>query len=434
MTEKELFAALKAFPGITSLNPMQQQAWGCRSAHICIISPTGSGKTLALGGALLRRLGAPGRGPRAIVLTPSRELTLQVADVLRRLGRGYKTAAFYGSHSMTDECGTLRGMPDIIVATPGRLLDHLQRGTLTPPERLLDVLAVDEYDKALELGFQDEMRRIVRRLGRPRNLIVTSATEGAVPDFIDMSEAEYISGAEAPAPDIEIFHVESPARDKLDTLYDLLRAIPSGKTIVFVNHRDAAERVASGLRDRGIPAGLYHGGLEQQEREEAVIQLDNGSKPVLVSTDLGSRGLDIGGVEAVVHYHLPVSEQAWTHRNGRTARAGASGSVYVITSEADDIPEYVRTDHEYFPGEPRPAGPKPPVTLYIDAGRREKISRADILGFLVKQAGLEPSEIGRIDLRDHRSYVAVPRTALPGVAAVKGVKMKNKKVRITPLK
>lgn len=437
MKEADLKAALAAaFADVRRLNDMQVEMWRCPADRIVLLAPTGSGKTLAYAGAMLRRLGPAGRGLQAVVLAPSRELVIQIYEVVRRLGREYKAAAFYGRHSMTDEIGSLRGAPDIIVATPGRLLDHLQRGTLTAPEGGLRALVIDEYDKCLDLGFAEEMRRIVRRLGRPRAVVLTSATPIAeMPAYLDMQGAVTVATAAdaAPAPQLHIAHVESQSRDKLDTLYELLASLrPEAKAIVFVNHRDAAERVARGMRSRGIPAGLYHGGQEQVDRERAVVMLDNGSTPVLVATDLAARGLDIDSVEAVVHYHMPPSPEAWTHRNGRTARAGAGGDVYVITSEADDIPPYVAWQHDYAPV-PREQARSRPVTLYIDSGRREKISRADIVGFLTKQAGIDAGQIGKIDLRDHCAYVAVPRECLGAVAAVKGVKMKGRRVRISPI-
>lgn len=434
MDRKALLDALHAsFSGIAALNDMQRRVWDTCGDRLTVISPTGSGKTIALGGALLQRCGAPGHGLQALVLAPSRELVLQIYDVLRRLAKGYKVAVFYGKHSMTDEVNSLRGEPDIIVATPGRMLDHMQRGTVASGAGLR-VLAIDEYDKSLELGFHDEMRRIVRRAGRIDNILLTSATAlRHEPDFIDMKGNVTVCAGKPVEQRLHIARVESPARDKLDMLEALLRSMKGGKSIVFVNHREAAERVWNRLNADGIPASLYHGGLEQPDRERAVIQLDNGSARVLVATDLAARGLDIAAVESVIHYHMPASPEAWTHRNGRTARVDAEGNVYVITAEGEDVPEYVVWQHDLVPGAPVEQSVAP-VTLYIDAGRREKISRADILGFLTKQAGIPAAEVGKIDLRDHSSYVAVPRIWLSAVAAVKGVKMKNRKVRISALK
>lgn len=419
--------------GIAEPNAMQLAVWASEAPRMVVLSPTGSGKTVAFAGALLQRLGAPCGMVQALVLAPSRELVLQIYDVMRRVCEGYKVAAFYGRHSMADEVATLRVVPDIIVATPGRMLDHLQRNTVDILR--LRILVIDEYDKALEMGFHDEMRKICKRMRTPGSVILTSATcQAEMPDFIDMDGAVTIdfSSSGNPRARTNIARVESPARDKLQTLVDLLRSLSDGKVIVFVNHRESAQRVYERLHDEGLPVGLYHGGLEQIDRERAVIQLNNGSTPILVATDLGSRGLDIDAVGTVIHYHLPGSSEVWTHRNGRTARIDAEGNVYVITSEADNIPDYVVWDRDYNPtGRSDSPIRRSMATLHINAGRKEKISRGDIVGFLCNNAGVAASEIGKIDLRDHAAYVAVPRSCLGTVAAIQSPKIKGKRVRVT---
>ena len=219
----------------------------------------------------------------------------------------------YGGHPFREEEASLSVAPDIVVATPGRLLDHINRSTID-----LDgvaTLVIDEYDKQLELGFEDEMRRICRRLKHVSTRILTSATGlGELPDWLPLSgvKPEVLDFTEGgtPAPRPSIVRVGSPSRDKLDTLVDLLRARAGESAIVFVNHRESAERVWKRLRADHIPAGLYHGGLDQPERENALEMFANSTTPVLVSTDLGSRGLDIKGVDAVIHYHMPSSAEA----------------------------------------------------------------------------------------------------------------------------
>ena len=438
LKNRQIAEAVRDRLGIVLPNAMQQAAWACPARRMVIISPTGSGKTVAFGGVLLKYLGRPGRGVRAIVMAPSRELVLQIAEVIRRLAAPCKTAALYGKHSVQDEVNSLSGDPDILVATPGRLLDHLQRGSFVPA-RPLTALVIDEYDKCLELGFHDQMSRIARRLGTPDVTVLTSATElDTMPEFIDMAGAETIVNEEAqPRRRLDIARVVSPSRDKLDTLTALLRALPAGgRDIVFVNHREAAERVVGHLRRAHIPAALYHGGLEQVDRERAVIMFNNGSAPVMVATDLGARGLDIDSVRSVIHYHLPGTEAAWTHRNGRTARVQADGRVFVIIAEGEDVPQYVDYEHDYVPSEPAvddAAIRGTMVTLYIDAGKREKISKGDIVGFLTKTAGLAAADIGLIDVRDHSAYVAVTRPALPLIHALQAPRIKNRRIRISAL-
>ncbi len=438
MNHGQLLTTARERLGIEALNAMQRQVWQCGAQRIAVLSPTGSGKTIAFVGALLMRLGAAGQGMQALVLAPSRELVIQISEVARALAVGYKVAAFYGKHSMTDEINSLRGAPDIIIATPGRLLDHLQRATLSVDSARL--LAIDEYDKALEMGFHGEMSRICRRLKRLKFIIVTSATKLAeLPDFIDLTGLKTIDNtaeSSTVAARLDIARVESPARDKLDTLVELLLSINGERAIVFVNHRESAERVFDRLKRCGFAAGLYHGGLEQDDRERAIIRLNNGSTPVLVATDLGSRGLDIDSVSAVIHYHMPPSAEAWTHRNGRTARVDATGRVYIITCEGENIADYISWEHDFHPTADADSKPSRPdiATLYINAGRREKISRGDIMGFMVKTAGLESDQIGKIDVRDHSAYVAVSRSALSLIAALNSPKIKSTRVRISPLK
>ena len=435
MKYSEIVANIKNRLGIAELNAMQIAVGASKANKLILLAPTGSGKTVAFSIALLRSLRPSCGRVQGVIMAPSRELVLQVCDVVRRLAGGYKTVAFYGGHSMTDEVNSLSQTPDIIVATPGRLLDHIQRRTVDLSS--VDALVVDEYDKALELGFQDEMRKIVRRFGNLRHIVLTSATPIAdMPDFIDLKGAETIDcgiNAKASAPRLNIAHVESPARDKAQTLIDLLRSLPNGKVLVFVNHRESAERTYDILSRAGLPVAVYHGGLDQNDREKAVRMLDNGSKPILVTTDLAARGLDLDALNAVVHYHLPVSPEAWTHRNGRTARAGASGDVFVITSEADNIPDYVVWDHDYNPtGKSDDPIRADFVTLHLNAGKKEKISKGDVVGFLCQKGGLNADQIGKIDLGDHQVLVAV--AADKANALIKTLapeKIKGKRVRIS---
>lgn len=438
MKEKEIRANIASRLAITELNPMQQRmAQLPGSGTFTLISPTGSGKTLAFAIPLLKSLGPSDGRVRAVVMAPSRELVLQIFEVIRPIATGLKTVAFYGGHPMQEEVNSLAVTPDIIVATPGRLLDHLRRGQLDLSE--VRTLVLDEYDKALELGFADEMKRVCRKLTSVSLIILTSATVLAeLPSYLPVSKrTELIDFSESTSPrrQMQIVHVPSPVRDKLDTLIDLLRSLPDGRVIVFANHRESVERIHAALRKAGLPAGLYHGGLEQHDRENAVELLNNGTTPILVSTDLGSRGLDIAELSAVVHYHLPPSAEAWTHRNGRTARQDAEGEVYVITTDDESIPEYIEWDRDYVPqGKSERPITSSVATLYFNVGKKEKISRGDIVGFLIAKGGLEAGQIGRIALRDHSALVAVPRSE--GRRLVKALapeKIKNTRAKISLL-
>lgn len=438
MNIPDIVARIKAFPGISELNPMQKRTIETDARNLVLIAPTGSGKTIAFGGRLLRSLQQPGAGIGAVVIAPSRELVMQISSVLRQLARGYKTVALYGGHSMADEVNSLTPLPDIIVATPGRFLDHLQRGNIMIDR--LPMLVLDEYDKSLQLGFECEMKRIAHRVTHREKVTLTSATMLSVlPDYLHISDAEIIdetSDSEALGK-LEVIHVESFSRDKLDSLSALLNTFsPQARTIVFVNHRESAERVAQRLKHDGFSAVLYHGALDQQQRQMAIDLFANGTAPVMIATDLAARGLDIPEVENVIHYHLPVDAQAWTHRNGRTARQDASGSVFVITSEADTVPEFINWERDYQPplSETRPAR-SALASLYFSAGKKEKISRGDIVGFIVANSDLQASQIGKIMVHDHYSVCAVPAVGVSAlVSQLNTAKLKGKKVKISQVK
>lgn len=436
METKIILERLRERHNITALNEMQQLMAGTDASKLILLSPTGSGKTAAFAIRLLRFLQPSSGRVQAVIMAPARELVLQIADVIRPVAAGLKTVAFYGGHSMADEVNSMSVVPDIIVSTPGRLLDHIRRGTVDVGG--VDALVLDEYDKSLELGFLDEMKRIAKRMRSLKMILLTSATPLAeMPDFIAMQGAEVVDfSGKGERSRLQIAKVDSPERDKLATLADLLRSLPNGRALVFVNHRESAERVYGYLRREHFPVGLYHGGLEQRERQLAVDLLNNGTTPILVSTDLGARGLDIDDVNYVIHYHMPLSAESWTHRNGRTARMGASGTAYVIIADEENIPEYVDWQRDYNPKSAAADGFHSDVaTLYLNAGKKEKISRGDIVGYLIQKGGLTKEQVGKIVVNDHSAIVAVPRQmASQLVEILAPYKLKNTKVRISLLK
>lgn len=438
----QILSALRDRFAISSLNDMQRRmaALPTDTTSTILIAPTGSGKTIAFAIPLLMALDRPAGSVQALIIAPSRELVTQIAGVIRPLAAGFKTVALYGGHPMADEVNSLSVVPDIVVATPGRLADHISRHTIDLSA--VATLVIDEYDKQLELGFEDEMKRIVARLRTLHRIILTSATPlAAYPAWMPLGHNPGVisfvagtAGLRASRPDI--VRIESPVRDKLDTLVDTLRAIAPHRAIVFVNHRESADRLWQRLRKEHIPAGLYHGGLEQADRENALERFANGSTPVLVATDLGARGLDIDDVDAVIHYHHAPTAENWTHRNGRTARQGAPGTVYVITAEGENIPGYVTTDRDWYPSAPNVTPDwHENTTLYLNIGKKEKISRGDIAGFLIHKGGLAPDQVGRIALRDHSALVAVPRDKAQSlIATLIPERIKGRRARISILK
>lgn len=438
MNVTEIKDRARLIPGVEKLNAMQEATLASPSSRLILIAPTGSGKTLAFGMRILRRLGKHDNKLQALVIAPSRELVMQIAQVIRIIAGGYKIVELYGGHPMPDEIASLSPMPEIIVATPGRFLDHLQRSTLEL-EKSPEILVLDEYDKALQLGFEREMKKIISRIGSPSETVMTSATRMAeLPPYLNLKNPEVIESepVKGPGGRLETVMVESFSRDKLDTLVALLRSLPADdKSIVFVNHRESAERVFQRLKKEHIAAVLYHGALDQQQRTVAVDLFANGTAPVMVATDLAARGLDVEAVNSVIHYHQPIDEETWIHRNGRTARQQASGTVYVITSEADNIAEYIKSDRPLQPAAKSDRKWPANASLYFAAGKKEKISKGDIAGFLMANTDLKPDDIGKILVHDHFSVAAVPSALVRELAsALNAFKLKGKKVRITQIK
>ena len=440
MKEKEILQVVKDRMGIEALNDMQRQAlemWKAGGGDLVLYSPTGTGKTLAFALCVLQSLKPPMQQLQAVILAPSRELVMQTAEVLRLLATGYKVTPCYGGHAVSDERASLAVTPDVIVATPGRLLDHQRRGHIDLKGARL--LVLDEMDKSLELGFEDEMRQLLKTMPRLNRRILASATVlDLVPDYVRLHNPVTLDVREEtaqPAERIRVWQVHADSKDKLDTLRRLLLSLVGGKSIVFANYRESVERIHQYLTKNCIDAGIYHGALEQQDRERAVAMLNNDSLTVLVATDLASRGLDIDTVEHIIHYHLPVSEQAYIHRNGRTARVDAEGNAYVITSPGEEIPDWVAMD-EPFTLSPAATMPRAPMaTFYFQAGKKEKISRGDILGFIAANGGIAAQTIGHIDVRDHYALAAVPRwLAQEVLQRLQPCKIKGKKVRISLLR
>ena len=438
MREKEFLPLVNERLGIAELNPMQRKMMQSASEarDIMLLSPTGSGKTLAFILPLLKLMKPAAGRVQAVVIAPSRELVLQISGIMREIAPGYKTTPLYGGHKVEDEVNSLKAGTEIVVATPGRLLDHINRRNIDVlPTR---ILVLDEFDKSLELGFEKEMKKIFGRLKNVSRIMLTSATKADVlPDFLKLTDPLVLDYTERNSElrrRTRVHRVDSDANDKLETLATLLwnLASESGgyqKSIVFVNHRESAERTAAWLRRRDIPAVLYHGALDQRDRETAIAMFNNGSRPILVATDLAARGLDIDGVRNVIHYHQPLTSETYTHRNGRTARVDAEGDIYVLVGPQEDVKEYIGFDTtRYLDPDKSQDHPTLFDTIYFSAGRREKLSKGDILGFLVKEAGLNASDIGKIDVHDHYALAAVAASeAAKAVKAAKGKKIKGEK-------
>lgn len=421
---------------------MQKRAMGAASESkvIILVAPTGSGKTVAFTLPMLKWLNPPTGRVQAIIIAPSRELVIQIAGVVRELASGFKVTALYGGHNVEDEVNTLSVTPDIIVATPGRLLDHLKRGNVDPtPTR---ILILDEYDKSLELGFEDDMRKIFNRLKNVSRLILTSATNSTIlPSFLKLEnplELDFSQDSSEVRHRMKIYKVDTD-KDKLESLLTLLRSITDGdipeRTIIFVNHRESAVRVAEFLKKHHVACALYHGELDQFQREDAISMFNNGSAPILIATDLAARGLDIKGVSNIIHYHQPLTPETYTHRNGRTARVDATGDIYVLTGPDEELKPFVSIDGTYrLNPDAQSALKSDKATIRISAGRKEKLSKGDIVGFLCKEGDLEAHEIGNITLSDHHSLVAVPSSKAKNlIKKLEPKKIKGNRRKLTHL-
>ena len=419
--------------GITDLNPMQQEMLRIyrRYPRTVLLSPTGTGKSLAYLLPMVEQIDAANNNLQALVIVPSRELAIQIRETLQRLCSDCRTTACYGGRAAMEEHRTLRSLqPQVVVATPGRLLDHLQKGNVEPSA--LRTLVVDEFDKCLELGFRQQLADIRHLLPPPSFLFLLSATD--TPDLGLMMGAgtfHKLDYTDDQAEDRIALHiVESPEKDKLHTLLRLLCTLGNQSSLVFVNYRESAERVAAFLKSEGVSHCVYHGNMEQRDREKAIYRFSNGSCRVMVSTDLASRGLDIQGIDNVIHYHLPLDEKAFVHRNGRTGRWDAHGRAFLLLGPEEHCPDFLPLEPPRFglPAHgPRPL-PSEWVTLYVGKGKKDKINKIDIVGFLIKTGQVEKEQIGRIDVLPGWSYVAVRREVSAALLQrIRGAKIKGVK-------
>jgi len=439
--------------GITELNDMQRET-GEAILHgkrdVVVLSPTGSGKTLAYLLPLVQLMDAQSDEVQAIVVVPGRELALQSHRVLKDMGSGLRSDACYGGRTAMEEHRRLKaGLPQIVFGTPGRLNDHLDKSNISPYG--VRYLVIDEYDKCLEMGFRDEMASLLKKLPGVRRRILLSATACAVSqgpwpvdhlwqriDYLQSSPGEMFNTRESAdeGPRVELFEVKSPVKDKLGTLRQLLCKLGDEQGIVFLSYRDAVERVGDYLRREGFAASVFHGGMDQKQREDALYKFSNGSANVLVCTDLASRGLDIPDIKNVIHYHLPLNEQELVHRVGRTARWDKRGRAFFIVGPEEHVPGFAGVLSAFDLQGDVPPIPQPAMaTLYIGKGKKDKLSKGDIVGFLCKKGGLESSEIGRIDVMDRYVYAAVSRPKLQQVLRLtKGEKIKGVKTVIEAVK
>lgn len=436
---------------ISELNEMQQHAAEAitgSDGDVVLLSPTGSGKTLAYLLPLVQLIDQSPTvngqcSPQALVITPGRELALQSHQVLQSMGCGLRSTACYGGRAAMDEHKVLKEVcPQIVFGTPGRLNDHLDKENIS--RYGIHYLIIDEFDKCLEMGFQAEMQKLIKSLpGLQRRILLSATNAEQIPQFVNMSKKgtliDFLPEEEQTSERVTLYEVHSPQKDKLETLKLLLLSFGDESSIVFLNYRESVERVNSYLVEQGFTTSCFHGGLEQRQREDQLYRFSNGSANVLVATDLASRGLDIPNIQNIVHYHLPESQEGYIHRVGRTARWDATGRSFFILNASEHIPDYVEGNIEnYLLPSPSEEGLEVRLprmaTLYIGKGKKDKLSKGDIVGFLCKNGGLKADDIGRIDIKDRYAYVAIRREKLKQTLhLVQGQKIKGLKTIIEPI-
>ena len=436
MQLNETVTCLLANFEIRTLNPMQISASDAilSNDEILLLSPTGSGKTFAFLLPICQLLQLQETNVQCLILTPSRELAIQIEQVWKKMSTGYKVSCCYGGHDMQTEIQNLTEAPALLIGTPGRIADHIKRATFKLIS--LKTIVFDEFDKSLALGFEEEMSYIVRSLQQVTKKVFVSATATVeIPEFATNHKITVLDflGDTAANAGLSINQVISEEKDKVSKLAELLCFINDEPALIFCNHRDAVERTAKLLNEKGIENATFHGGMEQMQREQTLIQFRNGSIRFLIATDLAARGLDIPEMKHVIHFHFPSTEAEFIHRNGRTARMEEMGTAYLLVHSEEALPYYINSKPKTLV---LPAGlkmPKPAewVTIYINGGKKDKLNKVDIVGFLSHKGKLEKADLGLIIVKDHNSFVAIKKTKVKTMLTlVQPEKIKGTKYKI----
>ncbi len=437
--------------GYTDMTPVQAQALPPVLAGRDVIAqaPTGSGKTATFGLGLLHRVDATAVRTQALVLCPTRELADQVGNQLRRLAFGIpnlKVSVLCGGIPLGPQLASLAHAPHVVVGTPGRIQELAKDGALQLGG--VGVLVLDEADRMLDMGFEEAIRDIVKRVPKDRQGLLFSAT---FPDPIrtlatamlrDPVEVSIDEASRASTITQHFFEVE-PAR-RMPLLAALLLRYRPDSCVVFCNMRRDADEVAGSLRHHGFDALALHGDMEQRDRDEVLVRFANRSCNVLVASDVAARGLDVDDIGAVVNYELPTDVDTYLHRIGRTGRAGRDGLALSLCTprelpRARAIEQRLDTPLRWekllpLSGKAQGVPPAPMVTLRIDAGRGDKLRPGDIVGALTGEAGLPGDAIGKIGIFATRSYVAIARRhARQALEKLRAGKIKGRKFRVQQL-
>lgn len=423
--------------GIETLNPMQIAVGEAleKTSEVVLLSPTGSGKTIAFLLPIISGLRRDVEAVQALILTPSRELAIQIEQVVRQMGTGFKANAVYGGRSASQDKLDLKHPPAILIGTPGRLADHLRNDRFDTKH--IRYLVLDEFDKSLETGFEKDMREIITPMKNIEVKILTSATKGiAIPHFVRLEDPEFIDFSDQSPTGLKITVVESKQIEKRETLLKLIDHPGVQPVIIFLNFRESVEQLSDFLDRNRVDHDMFYGTMEQKDRERALVKFRNGSCRVLLATDLAARGIDVPEIQTIVHFELPQKEEEFVHRNGRTARMHREGVAYVMQGHNKRLPDFIsrlkaeRIDESAFTGstESKASGWQ---TLIVSGGRRDKISKGDIAGFFMKLGQLKPDELGDIELRPECAFVAVKSDKVDNVLLkLDNQKLKTRKVRV----
>ena len=402
---------------------------------------TGSGKTAAFGIGLLEKLDVKRFRVQTLVLCPTRELADQVAKELRRIARfkhNIKILMLTGGESFGKQLGSLSHQAHIIVGTPGRVLKHLNKESLNFDN--LNTLVLDEADRMLDMGFLEEVEAVMAFAPKERQTLLFSATyDDAVVSVSKRIQKDAVSvktTAVEVANKIKEEFYATP--NKLETLVKVFAHYKPQNAIVFTNTKVEAKELAENLVKAKVDALAIHGDLEQYERNDVLVQFANKSCPILVATDVAARGLDIKELSMVVNYDIPHGSETYTHRIGRTGRAGAEGIAITLYNsyESEKAEEYQNGTREFLEESSLPVtknfNMKPQyVTLVIEGGKKDKLRAGDLLGALTGDAGLKGSSIGKISIYDRQAYVAIERGFISNAEAqLKGGKIKGKKFSV----
>ena len=410
--------------GYKKMTPIQAEALPLILDNKDVIAQakTGSGKTAAFGIGLLNRLDVKKFRVQSLVLCPTRELADQVAKELRKIARfkhNIKILILCGGESFGKQLGSLSHQAHIIVGTPGRVLKHLNKDSLNLEN--LETLVFDEADRMLDMGFMEEIQSVLEYVPKERQTLLFSATYDN--EIIEISKkiqqnavsVKTVSTESANKIDEYFYEVSS----KQDALIKILSTFAPENVIVFTNTKIEAKELAENLQKVNIDAIAIHGDLEQYERNDVLVQFANKSCPILVATDVAARGLDIKELSMVVNFDIPHGSETYTHRIGRTGRAGADGIAITLYNsfEMDKAEEYKNDTRKFESSESLKVKAgfemKPQyVTLVIEGGKKDKIRAGDLLGALTGDAGLKGSSIGKIDIYDRQSYVAIERALI----------------------